>query len=115
METTENKEQAGRTFDGGITEAQIEAFKTRHGKIYRVDVVDGNDTHTGYFRRPDFPTIKAITKISKTDEVEAGKVMFDNCWLGGSEDLRKDAVLFMAVQAQLGKMLNGCMGSIKNL
>ena len=69
----------------------------------------------GYFRRPDFQTVKAITKISKTDEVEAGKVMFDNCWLGGSEQLRKDAVLFMAVQAQLGKMLNGCMGSLKNL
>lgn len=115
METRENKEQGGRTFDGGITEAQIKAFKSKHGKIYRVDVVDGNDTHIGYFRRPDFPTIKAITKISKTDEVEAGKVMFDNCWLGGSEELRKDAVLFMAVQAQLGKMLNGCMGSIKNL
>lgn len=115
MTTIENKEQTGRTFDGGITEAQIEAFKGKHGKVYRVDIVDGEETHIGYFRRPDFQTIKAITKISKTDEVEAGKVMFDNCWLGGSEELRKDAVLFMAVQVQLGKMLNGCMGSLKNL
>ena len=80
-----------------------------------VDIVDGEDTHVGYFHRPDFQTVKAITKISKTDEVEAGKVMFDNCWLGGSEQLRKDAVLFMAVQSQLGKMLNGCMSSLKNL
>lgn len=56
-----------------------------------------------------------MTKLAKTDEVEAGKVMFDNCWLGGSEELRKDAVLFMAVQSQLGGLLNGCMGSLKNL
>jgi hypothetical protein len=108
-------EVRGTTYDGGITEAQIVAFKAKHGKVYRVDIVDGTDTHIGYFKRPDFATIKAITKVAKTDEVEAGKVMFDNCWLGGSEDLRKDAVLFMATQKQLGDMLNGCMGSIKNL
>lgn len=115
METTENKEQTGRTFDGGITEAQIAAFKAKHGKVHRVDIVENGDTYIGYFHRPDFQTIKAVTKVSKTDEVEAGKVLFDNCWLGGSEALRRDAILFMAVQVQLGKLLNGCMGSIKNL
>lgn len=115
MTKTENNEQTGCTFDGGITEMQIEAFKTKHGKIHRVDIVDGVDTHIGYFHRPDFQTIKAVTKVSKTDEVEAGKVLFNNCWLGGSEALRTDAILFMAVQVQLGKLLNGCMGSIKNL
>ena len=80
-----------------------------------MDIVDGADTHIGYFKRPDFATIKAITKVAKTDEVEAGKVMFNNCWLGGSEELKEDAVLFMAVQVQLGKLVNGCMGSLKNL
>lgn len=108
-----NKE--ARTFDGGITPEQVEAMKSKHRKVFRVDIVDGEDTHVGYFKRPDFATIKAITKISKTDEVEAGKVLFDNCWLGGSAELRDDAVLFMAVQVQLGKLVNGCMGSLKNL
>lgn len=109
------KTQQAHTFDGGVTPEQIESWKNKHRKVYRVDIVDGEDTHIGYFTRPDFATIKAITKISKTDEVEAGKVMFDNCWLGGSEDLRNDAVLFMATQVQLGKLVNGCMGSLKNL
>ncbi len=59
--------------------------------------------------------IKAVTKVAKTDEVEAGKVMFDNCWLGGSEELRTDALLFMAVQKQLGAVLNGFQSLIKNL
>ncbi|MBD5185802.1 MAG: hypothetical protein HDS92_04235 [Bacteroidales bacterium] len=54
-------------------------------------------------------------KVAKNDEVEAGKVMFDNCWLGGSEELRTDALLFMAVQKQLGTVLNGFQGLIKNL
>ena len=103
------------TFIGNITDEQIAQFKAQHRKVYRIDIVEGNETHIGYFKRPDFATIKAVTKISKTDEVEAGKVIFKNCWLGGSEWLEKDAVLFMAVQVQLGKLLNGCIGSIKNL
>lgn len=120
MDNEQNKEQQGAevratTHDGGVTEQQIEAWKSQHKKVARVDIVDGNDTHIGYFKRPDFPTVKAITKLAKTDEVEAGKVLFDNCWLGGSKELRTDAVLFMAVQAQLGGLINGCMGSLKNL
>lgn len=114
MEEKEKSQQA-HTFDGGVNAEQIEAWKNRHHKVYRVDIVDGEDTHIGYFKRPDFATIKAMTKISKTDEVEAGKVMFNNCWLGGSEELGTDAVLFMAVQVQLGKLVNSCMGSLKNL
>lgn len=114
MNETKEAVQA-QTFDGGVTPEQLEAWKNKHRKVYRVDIVDGEDTHIGYFKRPDFATTKAITKVFKTDEVEAGKIMFNNCWLGGSEELGTDAVLFMAVQVQLGKLLNGCMGSIKNL
>lgn len=111
----EQDKTTAQTFDGGVTEQQIEAWKRQHRKVCRIDIVDGEDTHVGYFKRPDFATIKAVTKLAKSDEVEAGKVMFDNCWLGGSKELRQDAVLFMAVQAQLGGLLNGCMGSLKNL
>lgn len=111
----EKTKATAQTFDGSVTEQQIEAWKGKHKKVARVDIVDGDDTHIGYFKRPDFATVKAITKLAKTDEVEAGKVLFDNCWLGGSAELRADAVLFMAVQAQLGGLINGCMGSLKNL
>ena len=112
MENTENK---AMTFDGGVTEEQIQQWKNQHRKVVRIDIVDGEDTHIGYFKRPDFSTIKAVNKLSKTDEVEAGKVLFKNCLLGGSPELETDAVLFMAVQTQLAKLVNGCMGSIKNL
>lgn len=115
MKEQESKAPEARTFDGEVSPETVEQFKARHRKVFRVDIVDGHDTHVGYFKRPDFDTIKAVTKVSKVDEVEAGKIMFDKCWLGGSEELRTDAVLFMAVQVQLGKVLNGCMGSLKNL
>ena len=115
MKEQENNAHEVRTYDGGISPVQVAEMKKKHRKVFRVDIVDGEDTHVGYFKRPDFETIKTITKLGKVDEVAAGKVMMDNCWLGGSVELRKDAGLFMAVQVQLGKMVNGCMGSLKNL
>lgn len=115
MEKEEKKAPEAQTFDGGITSEQVEAMKAKHRKVVRIDIVDGEDTHVGYFKRPDFETIKAVTKVAKVDEVEAGRIMFDKCWLGGSEELRRDAILFMAVQKQLGRVLNSCMGSLKNL
>lgn len=115
MEDKEIRLSEAQTFDGGITPEQEAAMKAKHRKAFRIDVVDGDDIHVGYFKRPDLDTIKSVIKVSKADEVEAGKIMFDKCWLGGSEELRKDAILFMAVQKQLGQVLNSCMGSLKNL
>ncbi len=104
-----------KVFNGDLTEAQVKAFKTQHRKSFAVEIQDGNEVHIGYFKRPTLETLKAITKVAKSDEVEAGKVMFDNCWLGGSQELRTDALLFMAVQKKLGEVLNGFQGLIKNL
>lgn len=112
METVNN---APKVFNGDLTDAQVEAFKTQHLKSFAVEIKDGDEVHIGYFKRPTLETLKAVTKVAKSDEVEAGKVMFDNCWLGGSQELRTDALLFMAVQKKLGEVLNGFQGLIKNL
>lgn len=108
-------ENSPKVFNGGLTDAQVEAWKQTHRKSFAIEIVDGDEVHVGYFKRPTLATLKAVTKVVKTDEVEAGKVMFDNCWLGGSEELRTDALLFMAVQKKLGEVLNGFQGVIKNL
>ena len=104
-----------KVFNGDLTQAQIDAFKAQHRKSFAVEIHDGDEVHIGYFKRPTLETLKAVTKVAKSDEVEAGKVMFDNCWLGGSQELRTDALLFMAVQKKLGEVLNGFQGLIKNL
>ncbi len=43
MDNSENKGGSARTFDGGVTEAQIAGFKAKYGKVVRIDVVDGED------------------------------------------------------------------------
>lgn len=107
--------RTGETFDGGVTEEQIKQWKGRYGKVIRIDVVDDGDLHVGYFHRPKLETMSAVSKIVKTDELKSSEVMFDNCWLGGSEFLRHDAILFMETTKQLGAMLNSCRSSLKNL
>ena len=110
----ENTPQPPVIFNGNLTEAQIEAFKQQHRKGFSIEIPDGNEVHIGYFKRPTLETLKAVNKVARTDDVEAGKIMFDNCWLGGSEELRTDSLLFMAVQRKLGEVMNGFKGVIKN-
>lgn len=103
------------TFDGGVTEEQINKWKGQYGKVIRIDVVDDGDLHVGYFHRPRLETMSAVTKMANTDELKSSEVMFDNCWLGGSSAMRTDAVLFLEATKQLGTMLNSCSSSLKNL
>lgn len=115
MENNEPKTESRKVFNGDLTAAQVEAFKQAHRKSFSIEIEDGDEVHVGYFKRPTLETLKAVTKMARTDEVEAGKVMMNNCWLGGSEELRTDALLFMAAQKKLGEVLNGFKGRIKNL
>ncbi len=115
MERGKQTGDAPKIFNGDLSEEQVAAFKAKHRKSFAIEIADGDEVHIGYFNRPTLETLKAVTKVARNDEVEAGKVMFDNCWLGGSADLRTDALLFMAVQKKLGEVLNGFRGVIKNL
>ena len=74
--TNEQEVITGETFDGGITEEQIKAWKSKYGRVIRIDVVDAGDLHVGYFHRPRLETMSAVSKIVKTDEVKSSEVMF---------------------------------------
>ena len=57
MENTENK---AMTFDGGVTEEQIQSWKNKHRKVIRIDVVDDDELHVAYFHRPSLETMSAV-------------------------------------------------------
>lgn len=115
MENKETKQPQGKTYDGGVTEEQINKWKAAHKRVIRIDVTDGDDLHVAYFKRPSLETMSAVTKVTKTDEVKGAAVLYDNCFLGGDTEVREDALLFMAATAQLGQLFNSCLGSLKNL
>ncbi len=60
-------------------------------------------------------TMQAVNATSKTDEVKASEVMFNNCWLGGSQMLQTDAILKMEAMATLGTMFGKCTRHLKKL
>lgn len=103
--------------NGGITAEQIQAWKNQYGRVAEVRVKDEefNEEHIGYFHRPDMATMQAVNSVSKTNEVKASEVMFDNCWLGGSPALKSDAIYKMDAMAALGSMFNKCVRTLKNL
>lgn len=115
MENNEMKQPQGKTYDGGVTEEQINKWKAVHKRVIRIDVTDGEDLHVAYFKRPSLETMSAVTKVGKSDEVKSASVLYDNCFLGGDTEMREDVLLFMAATTQLGKMFNSCLGSLKNL
>lgn len=110
-----NKKNTITTFDGGVADEQIQQWKNRYGKVVRIEVQDDGDTHVGYFHRPKLEDMSAIMKLAKTDELKSSEVMFNNCWLGGSEAMRHDAILFIETTKQLATMLGSCRSSLKNL
>ncbi len=112
-------EQVAQTkeINGGATAEKIEGWKRSHGRVVEVRVTDPevNECHIGYFHRPDMKTMQAVNATSKTNEVKASEVLFDNCWLGGSQMLQNDAILKMEAMAALGSMFGNYVHTLKNL
>lgn len=106
-----------REINGDVSAEQIAMWKNLHGRIVEVRITDEEvaECHVGYFHRPDMKTMQAVNATSKTNEVKASEVMFDNCWLGGSPMLQTDAILKMEAMATLGTMFGKCVRTLKNL
>lgn len=100
---------------GNKTEEEIDALKKQYGRVVEVSVTEGDTEHVGYFRRPDMKTMHAVSGVGTNNPLKGGEVLFDNTWLGGSEELRSDAVLKMEAIAALNDVFTGCAHRLKNL
>lgn len=101
--------------DGGVSAADIMKWKSQHGKVMLVEIEEADTVHQAYFKRPTLNTMAAVTKVGKTNEVESAKIMLNDCWLGGSEAVKSDVVLFMEATKQLSKIFDSCTSRLKNL
>lgn len=97
------------------SEDNIKVWKAKHRKVYEVIIDDDGEKFAAYFKRPDMPTMSAVNKISKNDEVKAAEVLFDNCWLGGDPMVKEDAILRMAATARLKDIMAVKSAELKNL
>ena len=103
-----------KVLPGGITEQQLNMWKGRFKKVLSITVNDGDESYTGYFKRPDNATMSLVAKLAKSDEVKASVALLDNCWLGGDEGALEDAVIKMAMIGKLQSIMQVTSSEIKN-
>ena len=100
---------------GQVSEAELTRMKKQYGRVYEITVDDDGDLYAAYFRRPDMATLSAMTKMAKTDEIQASKVLLENCFVGGAEEIKTDTTLFLAAVGQLSKIIGSVRATIKNV
>jgi hypothetical protein len=110
MEKNKEKRRYGKQ-----CEEQIKMWKNQYRKVVEVEVEDEDGIYHGYFHSPDMKTMKAAMEVSKTDEMEGSLILMKNCWLGGSDLLMNDGLLFVQTATQVQKMFASAVGRLKNL
>ena len=94
-----------------ITPEQIEAWKKKHGDVFRI-TVDGKEA---YLKRPDRKTLGAAAVVGKNDPMKYNEILLSNCWLAGDEEIRTDDALFLGVSAKLGELVEIKEAELKKL
>lgn len=104
-----------KPINGLVPDEKIQQWKNQYRKVYSITIDDDGETIIGYFKRPDMETLSAVNAVSKKDEVKAANTLFANCWLGGSELVKTDAVVKMAMMGKLNDMMTLAHADLKNL
>ncbi|MFU8843484.1 MAG: hypothetical protein ACNA7V_06705 [Bacteroidales bacterium] len=86
---------------GEASPEQIELWKKKHRDIFRL-VVDG---HVGYFKKPDRKTLSYATVAGAKDPIKFNEVLMNNCWVGGSEEIKTDDSLFFSASGKLAELI----------
>ena len=110
METTNPTPITGLQPDDAVAR-----WKAKHRRVSLIVVDDEGERFAGYFKRPDMHTLSAVNAMGKTDEVKAANVLFDNCWLGGADIAKDDAIVKMGMIGKLNEMMAVAHVELKNL
>lgn len=99
--------------EGVVPDAQLKAWKAKHGWIQKITVEIGeNDTAVGYLRKPtrDHKAI-ALSLFSQNQILECGEFLLQNCWLGGDERLKDADDIADSAAIQANTIVNFLKGS----
>ena len=86
---------------GTATPEQIAEWKENHSNIFAVKV----GGHIAYLKTPDRKTLSFASNIGTKDPIKFNETLLTNCWLGGSEQIKKDDDLFLGVSGKLAELI----------
>lgn len=108
MEKITEKQEA---LVGQATVAEIDEWKKRHGDIYAIKV----DGHVCYLRKPTRRDLSFASSAGKKDPLKFNETLLRNCWLGGSEAIRRDDDKFMGASGVLDKIIPDAEAELEKL
>lgn len=90
-----------KEFIGQATAEQIAAWKEEHGEVFAIKV----EGHVCYLKKPLRKAISYASVAGKVDPLKFNETLLRECWLGGSEAIRKDDDLFLAAGGVLSEIV----------
>ena len=108
MEKITEKQEA---LVGQATVAEIDEWKKRHGDFYAIKV----DGHVCYLRKPTRRDLSFASSAGKKDPLKFNETLLRDCWLGGSEAIRRDDDKFMGASGVLDKIIPDAEAELEKL
>ena len=99
---------------GEVSPEELLKLRAKHGKVKLVEAEDEDAIYCIYLKRPYFATLKAVTKIAKTDELEGTKIFLQNCMVAGAQEVLEDGVLLVAAASAASSLLTSAKATLKN-
>lgn len=109
------EEQEKKPIIGEVKEAQIKQWKLTNSGVYRFDVETEDSIHVCYLKEPDIDKLGAISSKVKTDEMGAGLLFLNTCWLGGDPDFKTRVKLLSGVSTQMSVLTESKSAKVKKL
>lgn len=91
-----------KTMIGQATAEQIKEWKETHRDVFAIRT----EGHICYLKKPSRKAISYASVAGKTDPLKFNETLLRECWLGGSEEIRKNDDLFMAASGVLDQLIN---------
>jgi hypothetical protein len=96
---------------GVATPAQIAEWKKKHKDIFAVEV----DGHIGYLKKPDRKALSYASSVGAKEPLKFNEIILENCWLGGSEEIKTDDSLFLGVSGKISELIEVKEAELKKL
>ncbi len=92
---------AKTTLTGQATDEQLQAWKKQYGDVFAIKV----DGHIAYFRKPDRKILSYATVAGSKDPIKFNEILIQNCFIGGSEEIKTNDDLFLSASARIAELI----------
>ena len=90
-----------KTLIGQATEKQIAEWKKQYGEVFYVQC----DGHIAYLKRPSRKALSYASIAGKENPLKFNELLLNDCWIGGSEEVKTNDSLFLGVSAKLAELV----------